>query len=189
MTAAWRDDTRCFYTVDEFAALPEDNSMRFELLNGRMVASPRPLMPHMVVIAELYGQLKPQLPDGMLAVTEIDLDLQLTRPVVRIPDLVILDARAVRKPGIVKAEDVLLAVEVLSPSSVRTDTKIKPLQYADAGIPNLWVVGLRPSVTVTVHRLVDGNYEKSQHAEHALLAHDPCELRVDLDSLLPAMFR
>jgi len=189
MTAAWQDDTRCSYTVDEFAALPEDNSMRFELLYGRMVASPRPLMPHMVVIGELYVQLRPQLPDGMLAVTEIDLDLRLTPPVVRIPDLVILDAGAVRKPGIVKAEDVLLAVEVLSPSYVRTDMKIKPLLYADAGIPNLWVVDLRPPVTMTVHRLVNGNYEQSQRAEHTVLVHDPCKLRIDVHSLLPAMFR
>ena len=184
---------RCFYSVDEFAALPEDNSMRYELVNGRMVASPRPGMPHMVVIGELYTQLRAQLPADLIAVSEIDLDLQLERPVVRIPDLVVVDVRAAHRRGLVKARDVRLAVEVLSASAVRTDTradnKDKPLEYADAGIPNLWIVDPRPPVTMTVHELVEGDYRESQRAERSVHVRRPCELRIDLHSLLPAALR
>jgi Uma2 family endonuclease len=181
-------DPRCFYTVEEFAALPEDNSMRYELLDGRIVASPRPSLRHMVVVDELYAQLRPQLPDDLLAVTEIDLDLELTTPVVRIPDLVIVHAGVAHRLGLVKAEDVVLAVEVISPGSVRTDTKIKPVEYADAGIPHLWLVDPQPPITVTVHELANGNFEESQRAEGRLWVNRPLELRIDLDALLPAAF-
>lgn len=180
---------RCWYTVEEFAALPEDNSMRYELLEGRIVASPRPALAHMAVIHELYVQLRPQLPKGLLAFSEIDVDLQLDPPVVRIPDLVVLDARVVDRPGLVKASDVVLAVEVVSPNSIRTDTKIKPMEYADAGIPHLWLIDPARPVTVMSYQLVDGNYEESQRAVHTLWVTEPCALRIDLDSLLPDEFR
>jgi hypothetical protein len=65
------------------------------------------------------------------------------------------------------SSDVVLAVEVLSSSSVRTDTVIKPLEYADAGIPHLWLIDPQPPVTATVYRLVDGQYEESQRREDA----------------------
>lgn len=182
-------DHRCFYSVEQFAGLPEDNSMRFELVEGRIVASPRPAVRHMVVINELYGQLAPQLPNEMLAVSEIDLDLQLTPPVVRIPDLVIFDFRVANKPGIVKAQDVLLAVEVISPTSIRTDTKVKPMEYADAGIPHLWLIDPQPPVTATVYRLVGSEYEESQRAEGELRVDTPLALWVDLEALLPAKYR
>ena len=181
-------EAQCFYTVDEFAALPEDNSMRYELVEGRIVASPRPALPHMIVLDELWGQLRPQLPDDLTAVTEIDLDLQLAQPVVRIPDLVIIHDRAIGKRGIVKASDVVLAVEVISPSSIRTDTKVKPMEYADAGVPHLWVVDPQLPVTATAYRLVGGQYEESQRAEHVLAADEPCPLRVDLSGLFPAKY-
>jgi Uma2 family endonuclease len=179
---------RCRYTVEEFAALPEDNSMRYELVETRIVASPRPAMPHMIVVSKLIEQLGPQLPANLLAVPEIDVDLRLTPPVVRIPDLVIVDVRVAGEPGLVKASDVVLAVEVISPSSLRTDTKVKPLEYADAGIPHLWLIDPRSPVTVTAYRLVGGDYEESLRAERELCVDEPCALRIDLEVLLPVKF-
>jgi Uma2 family endonuclease len=179
---------RCRYTVEEFAALPEDNSMRYELLAGRIVASPRPALAHMVVVNRLYTQIDAQLPDGLLVVSEIDLDLELSPPVVRIPDLVIVDARVAGESGLVKASDVVLAVEVFSPSSLRSDTKVKPLEYAAAGIPNLWLIDPVRPVTVVSYRLVGGDYEESQRAVHTLRVSEPCALHIDLDLLLPEAF-
>lgn len=177
-----------FYTVEQFAALPEDNSMRYELDSGYLVASPRPHLNHMIVAGRLCAQLDRQLPNHLLAVQEIDVMLLLDPPIVRIPDLVVLHARAVNRQRLVTAEDVVLAVEVLSPGSLKIDTVVKPLEYADAGIPNLWLVDPKPPVTVSTFTLVDGEFEESQRAEHALTTAEPCPLRVDLDSLLPAVF-
>jgi hypothetical protein len=41
-------------------------------------------------------------------------------------------------------------------------------------------------VTATVYRLVGGEYQESQRAEHVLEVDQPCPLRVDLDALVPA---
>jgi Uma2 family endonuclease len=181
-------ECRLFLSVEEFAALPEDNSTRVELQEGLRVASPRPAFGHMAVLTALVTRLHPQLPDDLIVVSEIDVDLELPTPFVRIPDLVVVHSRAAGKPGIVKASDVLLAVEVISPNSIRTDSVIKPMEYAEAGIPNLWLIDPNRPVTATVFSLVDGQYEESQRAEHTLTVDEPCRLDIDITTLLPKQF-
>lgn len=179
-------DPRHYYTVAEFAALPEDNSLRYELQEGRIVVSPRPAYDHQVVSGELYVQLRSQLPRDLAIVQELDVDLQLATPRVRVPDLVVLSKAAARRPGMKRASDVLVCIEILSPGSIDIDSKVKPMEYADAGIPNFWLIDPRPPViTATVHHLVGSDYEESQRAEHALTVTEPCEVTVDLDALLP----
>jgi Uma2 family endonuclease len=78
----------------------------------------------------------------------------------------------------------VLAVEIIFPGSIRTDTKFKPMEYADAGIQHLWLVDPRPPVTVIVHRLIGQHYEESQYAEHTLVTGEPCPLHIDLDALV-----
>jgi Uma2 family endonuclease len=177
-------DLECFYTVEEFAALPEDNSKRWELVDGRIVASPRPNMPHMNVLHELGWAIRSQLPPTLRLFPEIDVDLGLSSPVVRIPDLVVVRTGGLRSRGLAKATDVVLAVEVISPGSKRTDRTVKLLQYAEAGIPHLWLVDPVRPVTATTYRLLDGEYEESQRAVYELRVDEPCPLRIDLDALL-----
>jgi Uma2 family endonuclease len=47
-----------------------------------------------------------------------------------------------REGGLVRAADVVLAVEIISRGSRRLDTVVKAAEYADAGIPHYWVVDL-----------------------------------------------
>ena len=52
-----------------------------------------------------------------------------------------------------------LVVEIISPSSVRKDTKELPREYAAAGIPELWLVDARGSrLQFQIHALRDGRY-------------------------------
>jgi Uma2 family endonuclease len=78
-------DPRHRYTVAEFAALPEDNTARYELQEGVIVVSPRPARHHMDVLFELAVQLRAQLPATLRARIKIDVDLELDPPVVRGP--------------------------------------------------------------------------------------------------------
>lgn len=178
-------DPNHYYTVEEFAALPEDPSAHYELQDGVIIVSPKAAKEHMFASYELHYQIRQQLPAGMFAVGEIDVDLQLATPVVRAPDLLIARTGAFGQRGVAKASDVLLAVEILSPSSLRTDTIHKPLDYADAGIPNYWVIDASAPVTATIYHLIDGEYEESQRVEGTFTVHEPCELTVDLNALLP----
>lgn len=172
------------YTVAEFAALPEDASARYELQDGCLVVSRNPPRQHQHVMAELSWQIDAQLPASLTVVPAIEIDLRLAAPVVRVPDLVVIPRMQVTEPGILAASTVALAVEVVSDHTLRTDTRIKPLDYADAGIPNLWLVDPSPPVTATILTLVDGGYQKSQRTEHSFTVTQPRPLTIDLDSLL-----
>jgi len=63
-----------------------------------------------------------------------------------------------------------LVVEVLSPSSSRYDRTMKSSRYAEAGIPQYWIVDPlavnSPRPTVEVHELDDaGTYQRTARSE------------------------
>src|SRR5437899_8554353 len=64
-------------TIADYAALGEDDRNRWELQEGNLVMSPSPTPRHMVAAAELYSQLRSQLPADLRAVPDVDLDVQL----------------------------------------------------------------------------------------------------------------
>jgi Uma2 family endonuclease len=77
----------------------------------------------------------------------------------RIPDLTVWAKRQPRAVWLPLA-DLVLVVEIASPSSAGTDGVLKVREYARAGIPRYWVVDRDPAQTVTLHTLGDGgSYE------------------------------
>jgi Uma2 family endonuclease len=57
-------------------------------------------------------------------------------------------------------DNLLLAVEIVSPSSRSMDQVVKVQEYAAAGIPQYWVVARDVANTVTLYRLTpNGDYE------------------------------
>lgn len=169
-------------TLDEFVALPEDNSQRYELDEGILVVSPRPVPPHQRVGNRLTHLLDEQMPPGWEAFTELEVVVIDRDPAtVRVPDVVVIPPDWTRAQ--VPAAKVLIAVEVISPGSRRKDSLVKPLEYAEAGIPYYWVIDLEPPATLTAYVLADGHYEESQTVTSELTTLDPFPLRVDVLAL------
>ncbi len=91
----------------------------------------------------------------------VDVDLRLVasdRPgTVRAPDLIVVNCASYERTctdgGLLPADDVVLAVEILSPSSRRTDSTIKHDEYSDAGIPHYWIVDIDGRTTLTACHL------------------------------------
>jgi Uma2 family endonuclease len=169
-------------TLDEFAALPEDNSRRYELEEGILVVSPRPTKAHQRVIKRLALILDEQLPLQWEAFTELEVVIVGQNPgTVRVPDVVVAppDGESAQD-----AADIVIAVEVTSPGSRRKDTLIKPMEYAKAGIPHYWVIGLDPPVSLTAYTLADGHYQESQTVTAEFAAGDPFPLRIDIPALI-----
>jgi Uma2 family endonuclease len=54
--------------------------------------------------------------------------------------------------------DLLLAVEIVSPSSEAIDEVVKSREYASAGIPRYWVVDRDPAQTVMIYELGPETY-------------------------------
>ncbi|MGW5127652.1 Uma2 family endonuclease [Streptomyces sp. NPDC004069] len=127
------------YTVDDLFTLP-DLPPHTELLDGSLVfVSPQRRF-HFLVIDLLVNGLRSSL--GPEFSVEREMTVVLDDRNGPEPDISAVRADAVT--GLdqtrFRAEDVLLAVEVVSPDSESRDRTTKPLKYASAGIPNFWRV-------------------------------------------------
>jgi Uma2 family endonuclease len=87
-----------------------------------------------------------------------------------------------------RADEVILAAEIISPGSRRLDTLVKRDEYADAGIPHYWVVDLgEPGdrITLTAHHLAgEFGYVGEGSVAGVFPATEPFPLRIDLDALV-----
>jgi Uma2 family endonuclease len=130
-------------TLEEFFALPEDASLRHELLDGAYLVSPPPSYRHQVAVMALFRQLQPALADRPdLVLFPVLGDIVLGPRTVVQPDLFV-----VPRPGSAEVpwRDIglpLLAIEVLSPGSAARDRGIKRHLYQRAGVPEYWIVDL-----------------------------------------------
>ncbi len=123
-------------TLEEFEQLPEDDSHRYELQEGVLQVTPKAASLHQRVVKRLTAVLDRQLPVAWEAIPDVEVVLATTwPPSVRVPDVVVADtARTDANPNRLYAQDVVLAVEVVSPDSARTDRVTKRHEYAGAGI-------------------------------------------------------
>jgi len=62
----------------------------------------------------------------------------MCRCITAVPTWVVVDDGAVDRSQVLRAEDVLLVSEIMSPGSITTDRKDKPAEYAEARIPHFW---------------------------------------------------
>lgn len=179
-------------TIDEYAALGEDEHGRTELMEGNLVLSPNPAPKHQVAIRELLFQLRSQISPEYELIPDTDIDLELVpddQPgTSRRPDVSVVRRSARQRVnahgGFVRAAEVLIAVEVISPGSRRIDRIVKRAEYADAGIPYYWIVDLDPPVSLIACRLEPGvGYRDEPATTGAYRTEEPFPIRIDLDQL------
>lgn len=130
-------------SVDEFLLLDREgafNCRSTELIGGEVYYMSPKHRPHAQAVGDLYFALRHALSacDSALSVL-IDVSVRLSDHDVPEPDLVITDAP--KGEGILPVEAVKLIIEV-SDSTLKTDLGIKADLYADAGVPEYWVVDL-----------------------------------------------
>ncbi|HWO67357.1 MAG TPA: Uma2 family endonuclease [Umezawaea sp.] len=179
-------------TVAEYSRLGETESGYTELQEGRLVMSPSPALEHNSASLELAIQLRAQLPDELMVIQDIDVDLELVPPgepgFSRRPDLTIIE-RAARERvkaegGLLRASEVLVVVEIVSPGSRRTDYVIKRGEYADAGIPHYWIVDITTPVSlVDCHLAGEFGYQEAPAVVAEFVTTEPCPITVHVDEL------
>jgi Uma2 family endonuclease len=128
------------FTVDEFfqlRGLPKHT----QLIDGSLVfVSPQQIW-HRKVVSLLEQELERQAPAELRA--DREMALRLTPHQAPEPDVLVVAAEAQDRDGSAayyEPDDVLLAVEVVSPDSVERDRETKPVKYAKAGIRHFWRV-------------------------------------------------
>lgn len=184
MAMPWPDH---LLTLDEWDELPEDNARHYELVEGVLSVTPKPLPAHQKACGRLMWWLDDQLPEGLAAYLDIEVTVKEGfPPSVRAPDVVVTTVDAVAGgQSRISASDVLIAVEIMSPGTVRTDRLVKPMEYAEAGIPAYWCIDIEAPVTLTSYRLVDGNYRADIQATGRFFTEFPVSVAINLDNLTP----
>lgn len=180
-------------TIAEYAALPEDDQYRWELLEGNLTMAPSPTPLHNYASGRLLIQLQDQLPEHLVVIQDVDVDLRLApsdQPgSARRPDLIVVERAAFdrvrRDRGILGAGEVRLVIELVSPGSRRTDRVTKHGEYADAGIPHYWIIDLDAPPTLVACHLAEGfGYQDSPAAVGSFEAWEPFPVRIDLTALV-----
>ncbi len=180
-------------TIGEYAALGETEHGYTELVEGRLLMSPSPAFKHSRAMGRLYSALVEQGPAEFEAVQELDVDLELVPPdepgSSRCPDIIVVRQefgdRLAEEGGIVPASEVLLVVEIVSPSSKRIDHVHKRNDYADAGIPNYWIIDIDDPISLTACRLTEQfGYQDDQVVTGTFRTDVPFPVEINLDRLV-----
>lgn len=127
------------YTAADLDRLP-DLPPHTELIDGSLVFVSPQMKFHTLVIDLLVMSLRVLVPAQFRVRREMTVILNSRqRPE---PDIVVVEASGDRSPDqtAYRPEDVILAVEVVSPDSVIRDRERKPQLYGSAGIPHFWRV-------------------------------------------------
>jgi Uma2 family endonuclease len=131
------------WTVDDVHALPDDGN-RYEVIDGELFVTPAPRWRHQAAVAELYTVIREYLEGervGYVFFAPADVIFRSTRLVQ--PDLFVTPLVNGRRPDtFVEAGRLLLAAEVLSPSTARADRVAKRTLFRDERVPEYWIVDL-----------------------------------------------
>jgi len=164
------------WSVDD---LPDREDFRYELVDGALLVSPSPTPRHSAVAARLQRQLWTAVGEGwdVLAGAGVIFDSRNYRE----PDVAVVRSAALAGKQIAPS-DVLLAVEVMSPSSIANDRVAKPAQYSAAGIQHFWRIEQDPPLLVR-HVLTDGVYREVGRSRGLVDVTEPVAVTVDAEAL------
>jgi len=125
-------------------ALPPDDRTRYELIDGELIVSSSPSWKHQRAVALLWRALDDYVrPAGLGEVVVSPADLEPEAGHVTQRDLFVVPES---ERGIdaqwADIHRLLVAIEVLSPSTARHDRRTKRRYYQRNGVPEYWIVDL-----------------------------------------------
>ncbi|MDQ3929409.1 MAG: Uma2 family endonuclease [Chloroflexota bacterium] len=156
------DSLQGLWTEEQYLRLTGSSRRLLEFTDGSIEVLPMPTDRHQVISRFLFLALFQYVQRLGGTVLYAPLRLQIREGKFREPDLlVVLDKSDPRRQNAywLGAD---LVVEIVSPDDPERDTRVKRIDYAEAGIPEYWIVNPQDE-TVTVLRL-----EGEQYAEHGL---------------------
>ncbi|OZV81115.1 hypothetical protein CA850_13345 [Micromonospora echinospora] len=142
---------RADYTLADLLALPDD-APRVELVDGVIQVTPSPTLDHQSISFLLCRWLADHAPEHLRATLAVGVALNANTS--RQPDVLLHRAGIAADQSLLRPEDVVLAVEVVSPGTRRVDRFAKPGEYAAAGIPYYWRIEQDP-VHLYAYRIGD----------------------------------
>jgi Uma2 family endonuclease len=170
------------WTYEDFVALPEDDGMRYEILDGELSVSPTPTYRHQQISARLLMILGAHVQaNGLGEVVTAPISVVLAATSVVQPDIIYI---ANERSGLVSARGTVdggptLAVEILSPSTSRNDRGKKKQLFERYGVPHYWIVD-HEARAIEVYVATDGVYGAADRRTDDLVDLPPFPgLRID----------
>lgn len=163
------------WTEQQYLALTDQTNHLVEFTDGEIEVLPMPTSGHQVILLLLYDLFRAAVERAGGKVLVAPLRLRVGPSKFREPDiLMLLDVTDPRyQDAFWLGAD--LVVEIVSPDHPARDTEQRPRDYAEAGIPEYWIVNpLTDTISVLV---LDGTsyrtrgvFGRGEHATSALLA-------------------
>jgi Uma2 family endonuclease len=172
---------RAGYTVEDVLSLPDD-APRVELSDGVLTVVPSPTGGHQKINWRLASWLDQNLPKGfepqMAVGVVVDYDSTLE------PDALVLHSPVDLGHHFFQPEQVVVAVEIVSPGTRKRDRLQKPGLYAAAGVPHYWRIEQDP-VHIYAYDLIGDRYELVADSAEELVLSAPFEIRLPIRDIAP----
>jgi Uma2 family endonuclease len=191
MTSAldWEHVPSDGWTVDDLDALPEDG-VRRELLDGVLLVSPSPTNVHQTITWRLAAALDRRCPEQFDVTQGVEVRLSARRSF--IPDVLVTTAEAAdRRPHWFPPHQVVLAVEIVSPSSEAMDRFMKPTLLAKAGVQCYWRIEIDGGIVVHTHSLDPGTelYVPTGSFRDVVEVTQPWDAVIPVEEITPRRFK
>ncbi len=129
-----------YYSAEMVRALPDDGK-RYETVHGELLVTPAPRTSHQQVVTRLIMAVGNYLEEcGAGFVLSSPADISWGTGILVQPDVCVVDLDELRTGEWKNIQTLLLAVEVLSPSTTRYDRFTKRRLYQEVGVPVYWIV-------------------------------------------------
>ena len=175
-------------TFEGYLIYDDGTGNRYELERGKLILMNPPTVRHLLIakfIERLLDDEINRLERPWVALREAGVQTESDSS--RLPDVCVVTQQQVAElmdQSAVFRVPAQLAVEIVSPSSVKRDYEDKPLEYANKGIQEYWIIDPIES-KVTVFQLVNGRYrERVFTGSQRIVSHVFSELTVTVQQIL-----
>jgi Uma2 family endonuclease len=175
-------------SFEEYLAYDDGTDNHYELEDGALILMNPSIGLHAIILTFLTHNLLNEI--GRLQLPWIPLQLVGVRTATRrsrLPDLCVVPLEQMQpylNVSAVLESGVVLAIELVSPDSIKRDYRFKRAEYAAFGIPEYWIVDPAEQ-KVTLLLLVDGLYEETvYHGDDTIQSQTFPELRLTVNQIL-----
>lgn len=145
------------WTEEQYLALTNQTNHLIEFTDGEIEVLPMPTSSHQVMLLLLYDLFRAAIQRSGGRILVAPLRIQVRPGKYREPDILMLRDAADQRYQDAFWLGADLVVEIVSPDRPERDIQEKPRDYAEAGIPEYWIVNPL-NATITVLALAGSSY-------------------------------
>jgi len=171
------------YTIEDVVALPDD-APRVELRDGVMIVVPSPTIGHQEIGTMLWLWFRNNSPREFRPSVATGLAVSINHTLE--PDVLLVRSETINPSShFSTVEQIVIAVEIVSPGTKRRDLLEKPADYAGARVPYFWRIEQDPVHLFAYELVVGGTYKLLADSATELVIDRPFEIRLPIGDITP----